>query len=173
MLDCKLLLRSAQAGNADAFGQLYSIYSRELFLYACKLLGNREDAEDAVQQASLEVYTHIRNITKPESFKAYYFKALANVSKSMLAKNKLHIVSDDEMPELSDGSDLQEFAENKTAVGLALEKLNESEREIVLLSVIGGFNSAEIAKITDYARGSVRSKLSRALKKMKTELESE
>ena len=171
MIDSKILLASAQTGNADSFGTLYSMYSRELYLYALKLLGNREDAEDAVQQASLEVYTHLKSIRKPESFKAYYFKALANASRSMLSKKKIHIVSDDEIPEVPDGTDVQRQTEESTGIDSALRKLSDDERQIVLLSVIGGFNSAEIAKITDFARGTVRSKLSRALKKMKAELE--
>ena len=86
-------------------------------------------------------------------------------------KKKIHIVSDDEIPEIPDGTDVQRQTEESTGIDSALRKLSDDERQIVLLSVIGGFNSAEIAKITDFARGTVRSKLSRALKKMKAELE--
>lgn len=171
MIDSKILLSSAQSGNADSFGLLYSMYQKELYAYAFKFLGSREDAEDAVQQATLEVYTHLKSIRKPESFKAYYFKALANVSNTMLKKKKLHIVSSDEIPEMPDSTNLQNQAEDRSGVENALKLLSEEERQIVLLSVIAGLTSAEISKIVDLTRGSVRSKLSRALKKMKTELD--
>ena len=49
----------------------------------------------------------------------------------------------------------------------ALAQLRDEERDIVLLSIIGGLNSTEIASLTDLAPGSVRSKLSRSLAKMR------
>ena len=49
----------------------------------------------------------------------------------------------------------------------ALNILKTDERNIVLLSVVAGFNSKEISKITGYSSGNVRQKLSRSLSKMK------
>lgn len=49
----------------------------------------------------------------------------------------------------------------------ALSQLREEERNIVLLSIIGGLSSTEIAALTGLAPGSVRSKLSRSLAKMR------
>jgi RNA polymerase sigma-70 factor (ECF subfamily) len=49
----------------------------------------------------------------------------------------------------------------------ALSQLGEEERDIVLLSIISGFNSTEIASLTGLAPGSVRSKLSRSLAKVR------
>lgn len=170
MIDRKVLLECAQNGNADSFGLLYSEYAKELYAYAYKFLGNREDAEDAVQQASLNVYTHLSSVKKPEAFKAYYFKALANSARSILVKRNLHTVGTHELETLPDTSALEETSLDRQSLNEALAKLNDNEREIVLLSVTGGFNSAEIAHITGYTRGAVRSKLSRSLKKLKDEL---
>ena len=172
MLDEKILLENAQSGNADCFGLLYGKYQKELYLYAYKFLGNREDAEDAVQQATVKVYTSLKNIRKPEAFKGYYFKALSNTARSMLARNSIHIVSDgEELVNIAGTDDTESSAVNSSAVSEALKILSDSEREIVLLSVVGGFTSREISKITDLTGGSVRSKLSRALSKMRAELE--
>ena len=65
----------------------------------------------------------------------------------------------------------QNKAENKTEVMQALNILNDEEREIVMLSVIGGLKSKEIAEIKNLTAGSVRSKLSRSLAKMRKFLE--
>ena len=174
LVDSRILLESAQSGNADSFGLLYGMYRRELYLYALKFLGNREDAEDAVQQASIKVYTGILNIKNPDAFKAYYFKALANTARSMLSGKSLRVVGNDEeiintpSPEQTENTAIENVEINR-----ALKLLSDDEREIVLLSTLGGFNSKEIAKITDYTAGSVRSKLSRALSKMREELKGE
>ena len=172
MTDCNMLLEGAQSGNAECFGQMYSMYQKELYVYAYKFLGNREDAEDAVQQASIKVYTGIKNIRKPDAFKAYYFKALANTARSMLARRSMHIVGDEDELENSDsGLSTETDAINNAEINRALSILSNDEREIVLLSVVGGFTSKEISQITTLTGGSVRSKLSRALSKMRAELE--
>lgn len=49
----------------------------------------------------------------------------------------------------------------------ALAILKEDEREIVLLSIVGGLSSTEVSSLTGLAPGSVRSKLSRSLAKMR------
>lgn len=170
MLDPNIILESAKTGNADSFGVLYEKYAKEIYLYAYKYLGNREDAEDAVQQASVNVYKNIKSIKNADSFKAYYFKAVSNTCKTMLSKKKLHIVSTDEADELSSNDTTESSVIEKSTLENALAKLNDEEREIVLLSVISGFSSKEIAKITNLTHGSVRSKLSRALNKLRVQL---
>lgn len=61
--------------------------------------------------------------------------------------------------------------ESKTELAQALDILSSDEKEIVLLSVVGGFTSKEISKITGLTAGSVRPKLSRSLAKMRNYLE--
>lgn len=61
--------------------------------------------------------------------------------------------------------------ESKTELAQALDILSSDEKEIVLLSVVCSFTSKEISKITGLTAGSVRSKLSRSLAKMRNYLE--
>ena len=171
MADAGILLECARTGNAEAFGELYSLYARELFLYACKILGNTEDAEDAVQQATLNVYKSIALVKNAGSFKAYYFKALANTSKTMLTSRKIHTVTETENDEIPSDDDTELSAITKCSVELAMNVLGEDEKEIVLLSAVAGLTSKEIADAVGLTRGAVRSKLSRSLKKLRTELE--
>ncbi len=74
----KRLFRSAQAGDANAFGALYAQYANELYRYAYAILRDRHAAEDAVQEACIKVYTNLQNIRKPDAVKAYFFKTLQN-----------------------------------------------------------------------------------------------
>lgn len=171
MVDAKVLLKCAQSGNADSFGVLYSMYAKELYLYAYKFLGNKEDAEDAVQQASLQVYKSIACVKNADSFKAYYFRALSNTAKSMLAKRTLHTVGEEELENAEANEHTENQAINSSLIEGALAQLKPEDKEIVLLSVLSGFSSGEIAKITGYTSSTVRSKLARALKKLRQELE--
>lgn len=167
MLDSDILLTSAKTGNSESFGALYERYSKELYLYAYKFLGNKEDAEDAVSQASVNVYKNLKNIKNADSFKAYYFKALANCCKTMLSKRKIHIVSTDEARDVASTDSTEDTAIEKNELEKALARLNDDEREVVLLSAVSCLSSKEIAKITGLTHGAVRSKLSRSLKKLR------
>ena len=167
------LFESAKTGNARSFAMLYEKYAKQLYLYAYKFLENREDAEDAVSQASLSVYRNIKNIRNSGSFKAYYFKALSNCCRDIISKNKFTVVGPEETENLTDGGGTESSVIEKSMLDSALSSLSESEREIVLLAVVSGFTSAEISKITGLTGGSVRSKLSRSLAKLRSLLEKE
>lgn len=173
LLGSDILLESAKSGNANSFGALYERYAGELYLYAYKFLGNKEDAEDAVQQASVNVYRNIKNIRNSDSFKAYYFKALANCCKNILSKRRLNIVSVEDTNEISSENSTENEIIEKSLLDKALSSLGENEREILLLSVVSGFTSKEIAKIIGLTHSTVRSKLSRTLAKLRTSLEKE
>lgn len=168
--DMKSLLIKAQGGNADAFGEIYSFYALELYRYALKYLGNTYDAEDAVSESALKVFKSVGDIKNPDKLKAYFFKTLSNTARTMLKRNSLKIVEDIDEG-LPSSENLEDDAVLRNDLNEALKTLSEEERNIVLLSAVGGFNSKEIAKITDASSGTIRSKLSRALSKLRKELD--
>lgn len=163
----KRFLKSAQNGDTAAFSAIYSAYSKELYRYALKYLGNTYDAEDAVSESTVKVFKNVKNIKNPDAFKAYYFKTLANCAKTMLKTKIPEPVSPDGAAELRSNENVEDEAAVKSDVNFALKQLNEDEREIVLLSAVGGFSSKEIARMVDLTAGSVRSKLSRSLEKLR------
>ena len=63
--------------------------------------------------------------------------------------------------------------ENAIAIAVSIQKLSAEERQIILLSVILGYNSREISSILKKPEGTIRSKLSRSLKKIRMDLEKE
>lgn len=169
----KQLLKKAQSGDAAAFSAVYSRYSKELYRYALKYLGNTYDAEDAVSESTVKVFKNVRNIKNPDALKAYYFKTLANCARTMLKSRVPQAVSSEITDDLRSAENVEETVTVKNDVNFALLKLNQEEREIVLLSAVGGFSSREIANITDMTAGAVRSKLSRSLEKMRNVLNNE
>ena len=167
----KQLVLYARAGDKQAFCTLYSIYKDRLYRYAYYRLGNADDAEDAVSDCVLSALEQVKQLRKPEAFSAWLFRILycscTAVINAQAARRKMMDIND---AEKSIYSDMQETIE-KTELSEALSILSDEEREIVLLSVVSGLNRMEIAKITELTAGSVRSKLSRSLTKMRTFLE--
>lgn len=168
------LVMQAKQGNAQAFGELYERYQRELFCYASCVIGSDELALDAVQEAAMSAFEQIKLLKKPESFKSWFFKILLNICK----RNYLRLKRAETVISLDgeeSGRGVQPAADFSMELSAelkdALEKLHYQEREIVLLSVLGNYRSYEIANLLDCPAVTVRSKLRRALKKLRAELE--
>lgn len=172
-MDERQLVISAKNGDRQAFCELYSQYKNRLYRYAFYRLGNPDDAEDAVSECVMSAYAQINKLRKPEAFCAWLFKILYYSCGVIInAQQQRRNMLDINVVEPSSSDSIEDvFA--KTELEQALGTLKEDEREIVLLSVVSGLNSREIAGITDFTAGAVRSKLSRSLKKMREYLEGE
>lgn len=166
------LVTSAKNGNAEAFGELYELYYKEMYCYACYVTGSESLAQDAVSDAVLSAFSQIKSLKKAQAFKGWLFKILCASCKRYYTnsrkQNSMASLDDEnggyEEPAAFGSIELSYELQN------ALETLSAEEREIVLLSVLGGYKSHEIAEILDCPSSTVRSKLKRALKKMRTVL---
>lgn len=167
-MECFEYVKLAQKGDKQAFLRLYQEYKDRLYRYAWYRIGNSEDAMDAVSDTVLSAFEQIKSLKKPAAFSSWLFAIhRASCNKYIKAVIKRREEQDLDDLELAVESDNDLSLELKEA----LSKLDEQEREIVLLSVVAGFTSSEIANATGYTAGSVRSKQSRALAKMRTFLE--
>lgn len=161
------LVLLAQKGDIKSFCVLYDSYKKKLYNYAYYKLGNQSDAEDVVQNCVLTAFEKIHKLKKPEAFQAWIFKILyygcMTAIKAQIKQRETADIDDYQNILSYDNDSVIESEELKEA----LDILKEEEKNIVLLSVIGGLKSKEIAKITGLSAGNVRQKLSRSLAKMK------
>ena len=159
--------------KAALFTQLYSAVWQDLYRYAYYVLGNRMDAEDALQEAALRGYSGLQTLRGMESFKAWMFKIL-----SVCCKRRLTQIINIRRTEQSDEI-LAAVPAEDAALGCAMElrerlaELSPDDRCIVVLSIVGGYKSNEIAAVFNISAGTVRSRLSRALGKLRLTIERE
>ena len=132
---------------------------------------NVSDAEDAVSECVILAFSEISKLKKAESFSSWFFRIMYCTCTKYIKKQVDQRQSIEISTIANTYTEEQNKAENKTEVMQALNILNDEEREIVMLSVIGGLKSKEIAEIKNLTAGSVRSKLSRSLAKMRKFLE--
>jgi RNA polymerase sigma factor (sigma-70 family) len=166
-----LLVRRACSGEPEAFGELYELYAKDLYRYACYVLGSRQFAQDAVQDAVCAAFMQIASLRNPEAFKAWLFKILSNTCTKYItekSRQRNTVPFDDDMEETLEAPSTLDSSFEMQEVFACLAY---DERQIVLLAVLEGYTSSEISTILGCPAGTVRSKLSRALKKMRTELE--
>ena len=170
-MDEKDLVALSKSGDKDAFAKLYSLYRDKLYRYAYYRLENTHDAEDAVSDAVCAAFYNIKSLKNNGAFSAWLFKILhRSCGEIIKRREKTRQDSDiDEMEgKLSYGF---ENVSQRSELTQALDILKEEDKEIVLLSVVCQMKSAEIARIFGIGAGTVRSRLSRSLKKMRNFLE--
>ena len=160
------LVSSAKNGSAEAFGELYEIYSKDMFRFAYYYLGSYSLAEDCVSECVCIAFQKICELRKASAFKSWLFKILHNCCNKALREK---ILSDGnvEYSSLIDLSDEDEDISEKLSLNQALSRLSPEEREIVILHYCQGYTSKEIGEILDMKDATVRSKIMRSGEKMR------
>ena len=167
-MDERNLALRASGGDKEAFAALYTLYKDDLYRYAYFKLGSAEDAHDAVSACIVAAYESIRSLRSASAFRGWIFRilyrsCLGYITEQNMQKGRADISALDHIPAESGGIS----PELKEAFGI----LGVQDRDIVLLSALGGYNSREIAAMTGLKPATVRSRLSRALAKMREFLE--
>lgn len=162
------LINEAITGSKEAFCSLYGEYKDRLYRYALYRLGDPSDAEDAVSECVLAAWKEIGSLRNAAAFGSWIFRILSACCASQIRKK---IKSRDTLERVSVEAAGRAAHESSPSLSAEIEEalsiLKDDEREIVLLSIIGGLSSSEVSGLTGLAPGSVRSKLSRSLAKMR------
>lgn len=149
----------------ERFMELYEAVYKDLYRLAYYYLGNTQDAEDAVSETVLKAYENFASLRNEAAFRGWIFKILVNQCKSQQRKSSgrknAEILEEPSYhPELADGVMTKDL----------LSCLSEEERQIVALTVFGGYKGEEIAKLLHRRHSTVRSKYRRALKKLEQQI---
>ena len=155
------LVQKAILGDTDAFLELMEKNSLSMYKVARGILGNDDDAADAIQDTILSCFEKIHTLQKPKYFKTWMIRILINKCKDILQR-KNRMICTDEMPEMPFHE--AEYASAEWAQ--MLEPLDEKYRMIVLLYYMEGFNTREISEILDMKESTVKSRLQRRRKQI-------
>jgi RNA polymerase sigma-70 factor (ECF subfamily) len=149
-----------------------------LFNFAAHMTRNRADAEDLVQETYLRAYTRFHQFKTGTNFKAWIFRILRNVAINQYKRMKscgVTVDFDAVEPILdADSADSgSPHAIDFTAADIqaALARLPEDYRTAFLLFCVEGFTYAEIARIMQTPIGTVMSRIFRARKRLRADLE--
>lgn len=169
------LIQAAKQGDAQSFTALYEKVAPALYRTALYTLGNSYDAEDVVSETFMETFHGIAKLRDEKAFCPWIHKILSARCKRKIKEyiKGRQTFDIDSMIDLDDGKDMGENAFQRVDLLRALEQLSLQERQIVLLSVLEGYTTKEIAHILTCPHGTVSSKLYRALKKMRKVIENE
>ena len=153
------LIERVKRGDAAAYDELVRRYLRRAFAVAYRVLRQREDAEDVIQEAFAGALEHIDSFESGRPFGPWLFRIVVN--RALNARRSRALRSTDALSEdlpdtaRSPARDL-ERSEARGRLRRALSSLTERQRIIVGLFELEGFTSAEIGAMLELSDGTVR-----------------
>jgi RNA polymerase sigma-70 factor, ECF subfamily len=177
-LDDSAVVARFLEGQKRAFNELVERYQARLLNFVYRTTGDRERAEDLVQETFIRVYRHIHRFDQSKKFSTWIYTIASNLAKNELrnrSRNPLVLfqairknwAAADERPlEWEDSTyrpdDLYRKRHLKQLVEKVVEELPEHHRVVFVLREMEGKTYEEIAEITGCNLGTVKSRLNRA-----------
>ena len=168
------LIRRSQAGDWNAFEQLLERHRTALARTAYLATRDRESIQDVIQEALIQIWRDIPSYKPYGSFRAWTLKILLNKAKKHYRKKQVYTVELEAATEVSDEVDgpeeTIERVERTDKLRQALGQLSTDHHEVLVLRFYNELTIPEIAVTLDCAEGTVKSRLSRALKRLEKAL---
>jgi len=179
-LDENSLIEFAQQGDLDAFNRLILLYQETAFNLAARLMNDPAAADDAVQEAFISAYKHLRSF-RGGSFRAWVLRIVTNACYDEMRRRKRRptvplepLSQDDEEIEspawLADPGESPEEAAVRHELGRAiqdcLDRLPVEFRTVVVMIDIEGLDYEEAASAIHKPLGTIKSRVSRARQRL-------
>ncbi len=175
------LIARFQKGDQQAFDILVHRYKDQLLNFVYRFVGNRNDAEDIVQETFLRVYKNKHYYKEIAKFSTWIYTIAGNLAKTELRKRKrrkLFSVSnfmneekDYDIPDVERNPELEVDGTIKDdIIQKAIEKLPPKFKEVILLRDVQGFSYEEISQILNIPLGTVKSRVNRGRLKLQEDL---
>jgi len=176
-LDDGQLVLQHLAGNPQSFGALVDRYQTRLLNFINRTIGDRERAEDLVQEVFIRVFRHLHRFDQTKKFSTWIYTIASNLAKNELRNRsrnplvlfqtiKKHWEADHRPLQFEDATarpdDLYRKRYLKEAVEQCVGQLPAHHRAVFVLRELEGKSYAEIADITGCNLGTVKSRLNRA-----------
>lgn len=165
-LDEGTLVARARDGDVRAFEDLVRRYQAPMFRLALRMLANRGDAEDVVQDVFLTAWRRLPGLHADGAFVAWLYRMATNRCLNVLRARRPSVELDTERT-ASTAAAVQperaaEIGGQLAALTAALQRLTPAQRACWLLREAHGRSYAEIAEITGVSETAVRGRLARA-----------
>ncbi len=166
------LVYQAQHGDLDAYAELVGRYHAGLARYALHLLGNREEAEEALQDSLLRAYRSIGRCEQPEKFRSWLTRILVNRCRTRLSRAPA-LVRENERNHALDHAAVQPTVDQSAwseEIQRALTALADDQREAFLLRHVEEFSYEEMAELTGASVPALKMRVSRACERLRSVL---
>jgi RNA polymerase sigma-70 factor, ECF subfamily len=174
--DLAIVVRRAQAGDREAFGELVEQFQPTVYAIALRRLGNPSDALEMTQEIFLHVLQRIRQLREPERFAGWLRQVAVRMAINRATRRLAPSTVESSVLEgayESGDEPLDQLISRERAERLweALGRLKSLDREALDAFYIRGHSLIEIAELLDVPLGTVKRRLHTARKRLKRALE--
>lgn len=160
----ELLVKRAIKGDKEALLKLIMAEKDNYYRLALSYMRNNDDAMDMLQEMIVVLYKEIGKLKKVDSFYSWSKTILVNLCKKNISKKVLVL------EESADEVDLADHANdvnNKLYLDSLIQNLNEQQKEAITLRYYLDYSYDEISNVTGVPLGTVKSRISKGLNKLK------
>ncbi len=168
-------------GDDEAFTLIVKIWETKVYNIAWRFLGNREDAQDVVQETFLSVFRSIRSLREPRSFSTWLYRIVLNHCRARWRTQSPCVSLDDPVPgtegnekELPVGQITgkleQDALETMDLIRKALTGLSEDHRSAIILKEYVGLSLEEVAAVMGCPLSTAKSRLYHGLRSVQRNL---
>ncbi|MGQ9845840.1 MAG: RNA polymerase sigma factor, partial [Caldisericia bacterium] len=150
------IIKEVKKGDKEMFGLLIEKYSDKVFSYFIKFLGDRDEALNLTNEVFYKAFRGIKNFNENKDFFPWLIKIARNEGINFIRKNRNY-----EEHDIDSFEDESNF-ERDIILEDALKKLNENDREIILLFYQQDLSYEEIADILNISLENVKVRIFRA-----------
>jgi len=162
------IIELCKAGNSKAQRQLYLLYSRAMFGICYRMMNNREEAEDMLQESFIEAFMNLGTFRYESAFGSWLKRITVNKCINALKKKKALLVPAEDIPDIAGGDSEEDLPVLKVEhITKAMCDLPEGYRVVFSLYLLEGYDHAEISQILGISEATSKSQYSRAKKRMK------
>jgi RNA polymerase sigma-70 factor (ECF subfamily) len=169
------VIRRFLKGDEQAFTELVRQWESKIFNLAWRYLGNREDAQDVVQETFLSVFKSAKNLRDPGSFPTWLYRITLNHCRSRWRRKSPDLSLDDPLQcredgekeltrSMAAGADPGDALETRDLIRKALMGLSEEHRTAIILKEYLGLNLEEVAQVMDCPLSTAKSRLYHGLR---------
>ena len=163
------IIELSKAGNSKAQYQLYRLYSKAMYNICCRMLNDRTEAEDLLQDSFAEAFLKLESFRYESAFGAWLKRIVVNKCINHLKKRRAQLVYTEQVPEINHDDEREIDPEHLDVkrVHTAMEMLPDGYRIIFSLYLLEGYDHSEIAQILGITESTSKSQFSRAKLKIK------
>lgn len=162
------LVKRAKIGDNQAFTELIMNIQMDLYKIAKAKIKDDDDINEAVQETIIKAYSSIKKLKDEKYFKTWIIRILINECNNIYKKkrvNKIEEYNENVIKEAD--TDIINSKINNLDFFILIDKLNEDEKIVVVLFYLEEYSTKDIGKILKISENTIRTRLSRARKKLK------
>jgi len=164
------IVEKCQAGDRKAQYELYQLYSKAMFNICLRIVNDRDEAEDVLQESFISVFKNIRTYKGTATIGAWIKRIVVNSAINQVRRKHLTLVPlEDSIPEKWEDTSLPEDERNLDVgkIKQAMMQLPDGYRTVFSLYLLEGYDHQEIAQIMDITESTSKSQYNRAKRKMR------